>query len=142
MRGAGLTGLGGIYPRRGTSFGPCSMSARADLRRYLESRGQAWVEDETNEDLTNPRNRIRHRVLPELDLASGVAPPARRLHGRPRLSGKTVSGSMSSATDGSTPWSLGATAGLEIDVAGLLAEPRPRSGGGGLDGVATGCAES
>jgi tRNA(Ile)-lysidine synthase len=27
-----------------------------------------WVEDETNEDLEHPRNRIRHRVLPELEL--------------------------------------------------------------------------
>ena len=69
IRGAGLTGLGGIYPRRGNVVRPLLDVGRADLRRYLESRGQAWVEDETNEDLENPRNRIRHRVLPELDLA-------------------------------------------------------------------------
>ena len=29
------------------------------------------MEDETNADLSNPRNRIRHRVLPELDDAYG-----------------------------------------------------------------------
>ena len=32
---------------------------------------QAWVEDETNADLRNPRNLIRHLGLPELDGAYG-----------------------------------------------------------------------
>jgi tRNA(Ile)-lysidine synthase TilS/MesJ len=70
-RGAGLTGLAGIYPRRGRVIRPLLDVARSDLRAYLGTQGQTWVEDETNEDLTNPRNRIRHRVLPELDLACG-----------------------------------------------------------------------
>jgi tRNA(Ile)-lysidine synthase len=73
MRGAGLTGLGGIYPRRGAIIRPLLDVARTDLRSYLESRGHSWVEDETNEDLDNPRNRIRGRVLPELDRAYGSA---------------------------------------------------------------------
>jgi tRNA(Ile)-lysidine synthase len=73
MRGAGLTGLGGVYPRRGRIIRPLLDVSRADLRRYLESAGAAWVEDETNDDLDNPRNRIRHRVLPELDRAAGGA---------------------------------------------------------------------
>jgi tRNA(Ile)-lysidine synthase len=71
MRGAGLTGLAGIYPRRGRVIRPLLDVSRADLRAYLTARGEAWVEDETNEDLENPRNRIRHRVLPELDRAAG-----------------------------------------------------------------------
>jgi tRNA(Ile)-lysidine synthase len=29
------------------------------------------MEDETNADVSNPRNRVRHRVLPELDAAYG-----------------------------------------------------------------------
>ncbi len=69
MRGAGLAGLGGIYPRRGSVIRPLLDVSRADLRAYLTERGATWVEDETNMDLDNPRNRIRHRVLPELDLA-------------------------------------------------------------------------
>ena len=73
IRGAGLTGLGGIYPRKGKVVRPLLEVSRAELRAYLESRGQRWVEDETNEDLDNPRNRIRHRVLPELDLACGAS---------------------------------------------------------------------
>jgi tRNA(Ile)-lysidine synthase len=72
IRGAGLTGLGGIYPQRGDVIRPLLDVARADLRAYLGSLGQCWVEDETNDDLKNPRNRIRHRVLPELNLAAGA----------------------------------------------------------------------
>ena len=71
MRGAGPTGLAGVYPRRGRVVRPLLDVTRADLRQYLLSKGEAWVEDETNEDLDNPRNRIRHRILPELDRAAG-----------------------------------------------------------------------
>lgn len=71
MRGAGSTGLGGVYPRRGRIIRPLLDVSRADLRAYLVARGEPWVDDETNADLDNPRNRIRHRVLPELNLAYG-----------------------------------------------------------------------
>ena len=73
MRGAGLTGLAGIYPRRGRVIRPVLDVMRAELRTYLEARGERWVDDETNDDLDNPRNRVRHRVLPELDRAAGGA---------------------------------------------------------------------
>ena len=73
IRGAGLTGLAAIYPRRGAIVRPLLDVARTDLRSYLEERGQSWVEDETNQDLENPRNRIRRLVLPELDRAYGSA---------------------------------------------------------------------
>ena len=71
IRGAGLSGLGGIYPRRGILVRPLLDASRNDLRDYLRTRGESWVEDETNADVTNPRNRIRHRVIPELDAAYG-----------------------------------------------------------------------
>jgi tRNA(Ile)-lysidine synthase len=71
IRGAGLTGLGGIYPRKGAIVRPLLDVSRADLREYLEVHAESWVEDETNADLDNPRNRIRHRVVPELDAAYG-----------------------------------------------------------------------
>jgi tRNA(Ile)-lysidine synthase len=77
MRGAGLRGLGGIYPRRGAVVRPLLDVTRHDLRAYLRSRAETWIEDETNQDLANPRNRIRHRVLPELDRAlEGSVRPA------------------------------------------------------------------
>jgi tRNA(Ile)-lysidine synthase TilS/MesJ len=52
-------------------------ASRAELRGHLSERGEQWMEDETNADLDNPRNRIRHVVLPELDdTAGGPTRPA------------------------------------------------------------------
>ena len=73
MRGAGLTGLAGIYPRRGMVVRPLLDVADADLQAYVRARGEEWVEDETNADVENPRNRVRHRVIPELDRAAGAS---------------------------------------------------------------------
>jgi tRNA(Ile)-lysidine synthase len=71
MRGAGLRGLGGIYPRRGQVIRPLLETARADLRQFLAGRGESWAEDETNADEQNPRNRLRHRIIPDLDRTYG-----------------------------------------------------------------------
>ena len=71
MRGAGPVGLGGVYPKRGVVIRPLLDVSRDELRAWLASFGQPWMEDETNADLSNPRNRVRHRVLPELDAAYG-----------------------------------------------------------------------
>jgi len=77
IRGAGLTGLGGIRPRRDRVIRPLLEVSRAELRSYLARREERWIEDESNDDLDNPRNRIRHIVLPELDCAaSGPTRPA------------------------------------------------------------------
>ena len=70
-RGAGPTGLGGIYPQKGMIVRPLLETTRDELRRYVESRGVPWSGDETNDDLTNPRNRLRHVVLPELERTLG-----------------------------------------------------------------------
>jgi len=67
IRGAGLSGLGGIYPRRGVLIRPLIDVSRDDLRGYLKQHGETWVEDESNTDVSNPRNRIRHSVIPGLD---------------------------------------------------------------------------
>ena len=71
IRGAGLTGLAGIYPRKDLVVRPLLDVSRSELRAFLTTRNQAWREDESNDDLDNPRNRIRHVVLPELDRAYG-----------------------------------------------------------------------
>jgi tRNA(Ile)-lysidine synthase len=72
IRGAGPTGLGGVYPRRGQVVRPLLEVSRADLRAFLVASGETWVEDETNQDVTNPRNRMRHQVLDELGRLEGV----------------------------------------------------------------------
>jgi len=72
-RGAGLSGLGGVYPRRDGLVRPLLDVSRAALRDYLQLAGESWVEDETNADLGNPRNRIRHTVVPAIEAALGPA---------------------------------------------------------------------
>ena len=122
MRGAGLTGLAGIYPRRGMVVRPVLEATRLELREYLRSRGEMWVDDETNEDLDNPRNRIRHRVLPELDRAAGAAtrPAIARAAGLIREDGQWLDEVAAARFE-----ALGsATAdGMELDATRLAAEP-------------------
>ena len=124
IRGAGLTGLSGIFPRRDKVIRPLLDVGRADLRHYLESRGQGWVDDETNEDLSNPRNRIRHKVLPELDLAgnSSSSPAIARAAAIVREDGQWLDELGDRRFDALV---VRCSAGLEIDVAGLMAEPPP-----------------
>jgi tRNA(Ile)-lysidine synthase len=71
IRGAGATGISGIFPQRGRIVRPLLEVERRVLQSLLTERQIEWVEDETNRDLENPRNRIRHVVLPELERAYG-----------------------------------------------------------------------
>ena len=66
VRGAGATGLAGMAPARDHLVRPLLSVTRQQLRQYLSERGETWREDETNTDLANPRNRMRHEVLPLL----------------------------------------------------------------------------
>lgn len=67
LRGTGLTGLAGIYPRLGSILRPLLEVRRKDLREFLRERGQSWREDETNSDLRRLRARIREQLLPVLE---------------------------------------------------------------------------
>jgi tRNA(Ile)-lysidine synthase len=74
LRGAGMKGLGGIYPKKAVlSCGreearyivrPLLEVRRSEVRDYLGSIGQCWCEDATNVDLQYTRNRIRHGLIP------------------------------------------------------------------------------
>ena len=65
-RGTGLRGLGGIAPVHGGRIRPLLELSRAELQQELRHRGEPWREDATNADLSNPRNRVRHELLPYL----------------------------------------------------------------------------
>lgn len=66
LRGAGPHGLRGILLARGTVVRPLLDCTRAALRADLASRGESWVEDATNADVSLPRNRVRHELMPLL----------------------------------------------------------------------------
>jgi len=75
LRGAGSRGLSGIRPRLGRIIRPLLDCRKADLRRYLQERGEAFREDLSNVDVSIARNRVRHEVLP---VVLRVAPGADR----------------------------------------------------------------
>ena len=74
LRGAGPRGLGGIHPRVGRIVRPLLEIGRDELRAYLASVGQVFRDDESNRDLSIPRNRVRHELLPLLsrDFSPGI----------------------------------------------------------------------
>ncbi len=77
MRGTGTKGLAAIYPELkiedGSIVRPLLGARRADVRAWLESLGQPWREDATNEDLSFTRNRVRHKLLPLIEAEFGSA---------------------------------------------------------------------
>ncbi|MEW5825781.1 MAG: tRNA lysidine(34) synthetase TilS [Candidatus Bipolaricaulota bacterium] len=67
-RGTGWDGLRGMPPVDGRWIRPLLGLTRGEILAWARLRGLAWREDETNADVAYARNRIRHRVLPELDV--------------------------------------------------------------------------
>jgi len=98
--GSGIEGLAGIRPVHGAVVRPLLAVPRAELADAVTAAGLAPVDDPTNRDLGVPRNRVRHRLLPELthedptdptdpsdsDLACRLA----RLAGRARTAGAAL----------------------------------------------------
>lgn len=65
-RGTGIAGLAGMRPERDGIVRPLLPLARSDTVAVCASAGITPREDPTNRSLRFARNRIRHRVLPEL----------------------------------------------------------------------------
>src|SRR5690606_29644652 len=53
---------------------PLLETRRHDIVAYLAASGQSYCEDETNRDLSIPRNRIRQELIPyiERELSPGI----------------------------------------------------------------------
>ena len=66
LRGAGTRGLSSIYPRHGVIIRPLLELSKRALSDFLDAESIKFRNDETNNDLTIPRNRIRHELLPYL----------------------------------------------------------------------------
>jgi tRNA(Ile)-lysidine synthase len=61
-RGSGRRGLAPM--QSGPVVRPLLGVSRAELRAYIATHGVTWRDDPTNADLANPRNFVRHRLLP------------------------------------------------------------------------------
>ncbi len=124
LRGAGATGLGGIYPQKDRLIRPALEASRVELQGYLRTLGESWVEDETNADMSNPRNRVRHEVLPRLEASLGL--PARRAIARAAgLLGEDARWLDELAADKLVTVSTPTAHGLELDADELRASPLP-----------------
>lgn len=68
LRGTGLAGLAGMTPARELCDGiallrPLLGIPREQIRGYLLAAGEAWREDETNDDTRYARNFLRHEII-------------------------------------------------------------------------------
>lgn len=66
IRGSGLRGLAGIPAVRERYIRPLLTVTRADVEAYLQTLGQDYVTDSTNETDAYTRNQIRHQLIPIL----------------------------------------------------------------------------
>ena len=67
LRGASARGLAAMHPRRGHLIRPLLECRRAELRTYLDQEHIAYVDDESNDDVSIPRNRVRLELVPLLE---------------------------------------------------------------------------
>lgn len=71
VRGTGAAGLGGIHPiqkeERGVYIRPLLCVSRKEIEEYLKEKGIGWVTDSTNLEDAYTRNKIRLKVVPELE---------------------------------------------------------------------------
>lgn len=67
LRGTGLSGLGGMRTMRERLLRPLLSFAKRELIAYAKEHGLIPCEDMTNYDTAYLRNRIRHKLLPELE---------------------------------------------------------------------------
>ncbi len=66
-RGTGIAGLHGILPEQGRIIRPMLFATRKDIESYAMENGVDYVEDSSNSSLKYARNRIRHKVIPQLE---------------------------------------------------------------------------
>ena len=72
IRGTKAAGMGGIRPIQEIGEGvayirPLLKVTREEIETYLRQQQIPWMIDSTNQELEYTRNRIRHRIIPEME---------------------------------------------------------------------------
>jgi tRNA(Ile)-lysidine synthase len=131
IRGAGLKGLGGIYPRiaveddAGEMLGeivrPMLGVRRHELESYLTDIKQSWREDATNLDIKFTRNRVRKLLVPVIEkefnpsVAQNLTELAEIARGEEDYWDNEVAGWMGTAVQWSEPeWAQGPSEGGKL----------------------------
>lgn len=68
LRGTGPSGICGMPCLGGDLFRPLLDCSKAEIIKWLQSKNIEWCEDRTNLIPDNPRNALRLKALPELEL--------------------------------------------------------------------------
>lgn len=66
LRGSGIKGLRGIMPVNGKIIRPLLCVSKKRINEYLETNCISYCTDRSNFDSAYTRNRIRHRLIPDL----------------------------------------------------------------------------
>ena len=66
-RGTGISGLHGIPLRQGKIIRPMMFAGRKEIEIYAAGHKLGYVEDSSNRSVKYTRNRIRHKVIPQLE---------------------------------------------------------------------------
>jgi tRNA(Ile)-lysidine synthase len=145
IRGAGLRGVGGIYPRIpvedddgdfcGEIIRPLLGIRRRELEQYLKEIGQSWREDSTNADTSLTRNRVRKLVVPLIEkefnpaIAESLSELAEIARGEEDYWENEVAGWMGTAVHWSEPeWArVGPDAAGLVQIATPLNTPTSRA---------------
>ncbi|MDM8004068.1 MAG: tRNA lysidine(34) synthetase TilS [Bacteroidota bacterium] len=67
LRGTGLSGLTGMSPRTVDVIRPLLFATREEIASFATAHGIRFREDSSNAETKYTRNRIRHRIIPELE---------------------------------------------------------------------------
>lgn len=73
IRGTGMKGLGGISPIRGKVIRPLLGVSRREIEAYLEEKQIHYYIDASNKTEDYSRNRIRNRIIPQLEQLNNQA---------------------------------------------------------------------
>jgi tRNA(Ile)-lysidine synthase len=68
LRGSGVTGLCGIPEQRGAVVRPLLFADRKTIAQYAREHEIPFREDSSNRDQRFRRNRLRHQLIPELEI--------------------------------------------------------------------------
>lgn len=67
FRGTGINGLTGMSPRHNNIIRPLLFATRSEIDAFAAGEKIKYREDSSNAEVKYTRNRIRHRVLPEIE---------------------------------------------------------------------------